>query len=356
MRGRWITLLGLGIALGLLWWVFRGEDPVQLWGHIRSADAAMLLLAVALTTATFPVRAIRWRYLLAPARTASPFHSRFEAVCIGFMANNLLPRAGELARAYAYSRREPVSATTAFATLVVERFLDGVAILTLMLAALATSGVPSVDLPPGIVAGIRVVSIFLAFVLAGAVALVGLGAPVAGRVGRAFLPARWADSFVRLLRSFILGLESLRGWRLMLPALGWSLGVWTLQSLSLWVGFLAFDIRLGFDAALVTNGSVAIASAIPTPGFVGTFHAAVKLALVDLYGAAEARALAFAVGWHLGAFFPVTLVGLWYARRLGLSLREIGRRPESQGGAEDPQPSGGERTGDARQGSRGPAA
>ena len=334
MRGRWITLLGLGIALALLWWLFRDEDPAEVWSHIRGANFGLLLLAVALTTTTFPVRAIRWRYLLAPAQPAAPFRSRFEAVCIGFMANNLLPRVGEFARAYAYSRREPVPAATAFATLVVERFLDGIAILLLLLLALVSPGFPAGGLPPEIVTGIRVVSVFLGLVVVGSAFLLGAPGPAmrtAAWFARTLLPARWADPFVKLLRSFVEGLASLRGWRLMLPALGWSLGVWTLQSLSFWIGFLAFDIHLAFDAALFTNGTVAIASTIPTPGFFGTFHAAAKLALSNLYAVPEANALGFAVGWHLGAFFPITIIGLWYARGLGLSLREMaGRRSPAE--------------------------
>ena len=329
MRGRWITLLGLGIAFGLLWWLFRDEDPAEVWSHIRGANFGLLLLAVALTTATFPARAIRWRYLLAPAQPAAPFRSRFEAVCIGFMANNLLPRVGEFARAYAYSRREPVPAATAFATLVVERFLDGIAILLLLLVALASPGFPAGDLPPEIVTGIRVVCVFLGLVVVGSAFLLAAPGPAMGAAAwfaRTLLPARWADGFVKLLGSFVEGLASLRGWRLMLPALGWSLGVWTLQSFSFWIGFLAFDIHLAFDAALFTNGSVAIASTIPAPGFFGTFHAAAKLALANLYGVPEANALGFAVGWHLGSFFPITIIGLWYARRLGISLRQMGSR------------------------------
>ena len=66
------------------------------------------------------------------------------------------------------------------------------------------------------------------------------------------------------------GLASLRGWRLVLPAFAWSLGVSLLQSLSFWVGFFAFGIDLPFQAALVTNATVAFAIAIPSaPGFVG---------------------------------------------------------------------------------------
>lgn len=336
MRGRLITLLGLGIALGLLWWLFRDEDPAEVWSQVRGANPGLLLLAVALTTATFPVRAIRWRYLLAPAQPEAPFRSRFEAVCIGFMTNNLLPRVGELARAYAYSRREPVPAATAFATLVVERFLDGIAILLLLLLALAGPAFPAADLPVEIVTGIRVVGLFLGLVVVGSAFLLGAPGPslrAADRFARTLLPTQWADPFVRLVRSFVEGLAALRGWRLVLPALAWSLGVWMLQSLSLWIGFLAFDIHLTFDAALLTNGSVAIASTIPTPGFFGTFHAAAKLALADVYAVAEANALGFAVGWHLGSFLPITIMGLWYARNLGLSLREISGRRGMHGDA-----------------------
>ena len=59
------------------------------------------------------------------------------------------------------------------------------------------------------------------------------------------------------------------------------------------------------------------------PGYIGPFHAAAALVLIDVYGAPAPAALAFAFGWHLGAFVPVTLMGLWYARSIGLALRDI---------------------------------
>lgn len=315
---------GLAVVAALFWWLFRDEDPAEVWSHIRGADFGLLLLAVAVTTATFPVRAIRWRYLLEPVQDAAPFRSRFAAVCIGFMTNNLLPRVGEFARAYAYGKQEPITATTAFATLVVERLLDAIAILFLLLLALA--GFPAEELPPELATGIRLVCLLLGVIVLGALLLLGAPGRSTGAArwfGRRFLPERLADGFVNLIEGFARGLEALRGWRLILPALAWSLVVWTLQSLSFWIGFIAFDIRLGFDAALFTNASVAFASLVPTPGFFGTFHAASRIALSDIYGIAEAPALGFAFGWHLGSFLPITLMGLWYARSLGVSLRDM---------------------------------
>ena len=323
-----MPLLGFVVAALLIWWLSRNQDPVEVWNHVRNADFRLLLLAVAVTTATFPARAIRWKYLLAPVQPQSPFRSRFAAVCVGFMANNLLPaRIGEVARAYAYSRLEPVSATTAFATLVVERFLDGVAILLLLLVALLSPGFPSGALPAGLVAGIRGTSAVLSAVLLLVTTVVvfpGGSLGIIDRMASAMLPPGIARTAVSAAENIVAGLASLRGWGLMLPAFAWSLGVSALQSLSFWVGFFAFGIDLPYAAALMTNATVAIAIAMPSaPGYVGSFHAGAKLALTGVYGVVGAPALGFAFGWHFTSFFPITFMGLWYTRRIGLSWKHL---------------------------------
>ncbi len=47
-----------------------------------------------------------------------------------------------------------------------------------------------------------------------------------------------------------------------------------------------------------------------------------------MYGVSDGQALAFAFGWHIGAWIPITLIGLFYAWRLGLSLGEVGSSEE----------------------------
>lgn len=348
MGNRWVSLLGFAIAAFLIWWLFRNEDPAEIWSHIRNADFRLLLLAVAVTTATFPVRAIRWKYFLTPAQPGSPFRSRFAAVCIGFMANNLLPaRVGEVARAYSYSRLEPVSVATAIATLVVERFLDGVAILLLLVVALLSPDFPSGALPAGLVTGIQGISLVLSAVLAFALLLLvfprrSLG--IIERLARALLPSGIAGTAVDFAENIVTGLASLRGWRLMVPAFAWSLGLWALQSLSFWIGFFAFGIDLPYTAALLTNAAIAFAVVIPSaPGFVGSFHAGASLALTSVYGVGGAPAKGFAVGWHFGSFFPITFMGLWYARRIGLSLKHLRREGRAPRRVNGPAGDGGRR-------------
>ena len=272
MRRNWQLPLGLGIVAVLLWWLFRDLDPARVWDEIRNANVLLLLLTTVVTMGAFVARAVRWRYFLAPAQPASPFRSRFAGVCVGFMLNNLLPsgRVGELGRAYAYSRLEPVSVSTAVATLVVERLLDGVAILTLLVLAITGSSFPVETLPPNLVAAIRLVTAFLGVVLVAAVLLVafpGAAVRICSRVAGRLLPDRLGAGLAGIIEGVVVGLASMRGWRHMLPALLWSFVVWTIQSLSFWIGFRAFDIDLPFAAALVTNAAIAVAVTLPAaPG------------------------------------------------------------------------------------------
>ena len=332
MRRNWQLPLGLGIVAVLLWWLFRDLDPARVWDEIRNANVLLLLLTTVVTMGAFFARAVRWRYFLAPAQPGSPLGSRLAGVCVGFMLNNLLPsgRVGELGRAYAYSRLEPVSISTAVATLVVERLLDGVAILALLVLAITGPGFPAEALPADLVAGIRLVTAFLGVVLVAAVLLVafpGAAVRICGRVADRLLPDRLGAGVVGVIDGVVDGLASMRGWRHMLPALLWSFVVWTIQSLSFWIGFRAFGIDLPFAAAVVTNAAIAVAVTLPAaPGYLGTFQIGATLALVEIYGIGDEQALGFALGWHLVNFFPITLAGLWYTRRLGISLREFRSR------------------------------
>lgn len=336
MRPNWKTLLVLVVVAALLWWLFRDVDLGEVWTTIRGASPLLLLTTCAVAMGGFAARAVRWRFLLAPAQPRSPYRSRFAAVCVGFMANNLLPsgRVGELGRAYAYSRLEPVSMPAAFATLIVERLIDGVAIFALLVVAVASASFPAETLPEVLVAGIRGVTGLLAGVLVFTVTLVAFpdrAGRLCGAMAARLLPQRLATGFNAVFQEILAGLASMRGWRHILPALLLSFVVWMIQSLSFWIGFEAFGIDLPFAAALFVNAAIAVAVAMPAPpGYLGTFQFGASVALVEVYGVAEEAALAFALGWHFVNFFPITLAGLWYARRIGISFRDFRRQGVSR--------------------------
>jgi len=298
---------------------------------VLEANPWWLLLSVAAVTTTFPLRTVRWRILLAhSAGQAPPFAPLWRATAIGFMANNILPaRAGELVRSFAATRLVGVPFTTALASVAVERIFDGVVIGTLFALALAAP-----DFPAGASIGTTNVSVLagvmmLAFggVLVVCVALVRNRAhvlPWLERLLHRLLPERIAAAVARLTHHVADGLGVLHSVRDVLRVLVWSFAVWGMNTLAFILGYYAFGLgHLSVDSALLLQGVVAFGVAVPqAPGFFGGFELLTRLSL-ELYGVSGDRALSYGFGIHIGWFTPVTLIGLWYLARTGLSLRDL---------------------------------
>jgi len=242
-------------------------------------------------------------------------------------------RVGEFARAYAFSRMEPVSASAAFGSLVVERFLDGVVLLLLLVVPV---------LLPGFPAGGALSSGMGALILQGGVVL------VAGVMAALVSMALWPRGFIRMaeravsilpraiarpvvdaLESLLDSIAILRSPSLLTLSFLWTLGFWLFHGVSFWLAMLAFGIDTGLVSAWFTEAVVGFGVAVPAaPGFIGTFHASAEFALTNVYGVDSSRALAFAFGYWFAGWVPINVIGFWYAWKLGLSLGDVGSAEE----------------------------
>jgi uncharacterized protein (TIRG00374 family) len=329
VRGRGRAIVGVVVSGLLVWWVLRDVDPGEVWREVQEARWGLLIAAIAVATSGFLTRSLRWKILLRPIHPSTRLRSRFAAVNIGFAANNLLPaRIGEFARAWSISRMEPVSVSGSFGSLVAERFLDAVAILLLFGFSVWHPLFPAEATLAGrpigsVFAGVATVFALLAV---GLIAVVAFPGPVVRALARliSIVSPKRGELARELLGSFLSGLGALRDPRLLASGLVWSVAIWAWNGVSFWLAMQAFGIDQGYPTALFVQAVIALGVAVPSaPGYFGTFHAAAVVALNDVYGVAEEATLAFAFGYHLGGFFPVTLMGLWYAHKLGLSLSEL---------------------------------
>lgn len=324
------AVFGLVVTVLLLWWALADVEFADVWSQIVQGNMWLLAASAAVGTFGFFIRALRWKVLLHLVKPDTGLNSRFAAVSIGFMANNVLPaRVGEFARAYAFSRLEPVSASAAFGSLVVERFLDGVVLLLFLVVPVLTPGFPSTGV---LSEGSGALALRAAVLLVSAVLVALVALAVFPRafvrtmeVLARFLPRGIGRPLVDALEAFLDSVAILRNPRLLFLGFAWTLFFWAWHGLSFWLGMLAFGIDTGLISAFFTEAVVGFGVAIPSaPGFVGTFHASASFALSDVYGVDGARSLAFAFGYHFSGWVPITLIGLAYAWRLGMSLGDVG--------------------------------
>ena len=326
-RKIWPSVLGLAISALLLWWVLGNVEWSAVRAHIGSASLPLLAAAVAIATATFPLRLLRWRHLLRRDDGGTiGIAPMWHAVAIGFMANNVLPfRMGEIMRTLTVSRLAPVRFTAAFSSIAVERVFDGLTVVALLAVSLFTAGLPAGTAIGGVpIARLAAIAgAMLGAALLAAVAVVAW--PLAAeRVIRKVVPGeRLAGKLVALVEGVRHGLSVLRSPARLAAVIGWSLVLWLVNALSFYVAFLAFDIPAGFAAALLLQGVLVLGIAVPsTPGYVGLFEGAIKAVLL-LFAVAPDRAVAYAVTYHVTTFIPIVLLGAWSLLTTSLSLRDL---------------------------------
>jgi glycosyltransferase 2 family protein len=323
----WKAILGILLSIALLYWALRNEDFGKVVQEIRGANPFWFVASIVSATVVFWLRAWRWGPLLATSFPDASFTSRFRATTIGFMGNNLLPaRIGEFARAYALARQERGSMVSAFASLLAERLFDAMAVVGFLFLAMLMPGFPDVvgrqfsTMANGMAIAILALIVFCFALVLFPIQTVRF---FEDRIAP-LLPAKVRRPLVDALEAFLLGLSSLRSPGLLGRVSFQTIVLWIVNASGFYFAFRAFGIDVPFSGALFLQSIVALAVSAPSsPGFFGPFEAATKLVLVELYAVDSARAVGFAFGFHLGGFIPVTLMGLFYAWKLGLSWREV---------------------------------
>lgn len=331
MRRRLQLAAGIVISLVAVWFSMRDVDPAAVGHALRGANYVGFLAAVATTLIGFWIRAVRWRSLIAAPRPLK-VGSLFSATMIGFMANNVLPlRLGEFVRPWALARREGLSRSTLFATVVVERAVDMITLLAILGIALlvhpisaATEAGRMVQAGAGVlVATCVVLTVFVVMLerqprLAHA-AVGALTAP---------LPEKLRARVAHILTHFVEGLGLFRdlkrlSWVFLLSFLMFGVVVLGLQA-SMW----ALAIDLPWYAGLIMLVITAIGIMVPAaPGYIGTMNVAC-IAGLALLRVGKDLAVPFSWFYWASQWLPVTLVGLWCLQREGLSLRSLGQAQE----------------------------
>ena len=326
MPSRVRTVLILLLTIGLLWFFLRNANMAQVGAEIRRARPLLVLAAVLVTGVTYVLRALRWQYMLAPLGHTR-FSSAFRATVIGFAATFLLPaRAGEVIRPLLLARRENLPATAAFATIILERLMDLVTVLVLFSIFVLTADAATISAQPAHLARVKAGGLLAAAAAAFAliVAFVAAGHPE--RLGRwalrieAVLPARLARMVATFVESFTQGLGVLRQPRRLLVSLALSIPLWLSIAAGIWLTSLAFHITFPYVGSFLVMTILVVGVAMPTPGAVGGFHAAYQIAVHSFFGAPDDRAVGAAIVLHAVSFVPVTILGLVFMARDGLTL------------------------------------
>jgi len=282
----WLSLRGLQVG--------EGENKADfLWQAWQKSKKSYLILMAVTVMISHVIRAERWRMLLNPTGNHITFVGSFLSLLTGYLVNLAVPRGGEVSRCYNLYQLEKTPVEVSFGTVVVERIIDVICLVTLIAISFIVEWtklkafIDSLNIPTQ--SGSPSVSPWTILVVLG----------IIGFVAAIYL-LRKNKKLKKIIDGFKEGLLAV--FRLKNKALFifYSISIWLLYFIMSYFVLKAFaeTEQLGLSAVVTLFAIGSIAMAAPLPGGAGSYHTLVPLGLVMLYNLPQADAIAFVFIFH----------------------------------------------------------
>ena len=295
-----VSLVAAAIILAVAVW----RAPINwsdAWSHIRHANLGLYVAALGVYQASFIVRSWRWKLLLRNAGEDRPTIPLVPIMVVSFFVNCVVPaKMGDVYRAYLARARQHVPLGRALGTIIAERLLDLVVLMTLLVGAGA------------IIFHDRAPAVLVPYLAAGTLVCgAAIGAILVMRAGRGQRLLRLLPEAVfHRYESFRAGtVDSFHNLGLLVPLTAL---VWTMESarLALVVYALGDGGSLGAAQLLLIALVAALLTTVPfLPGGLGLVEAGMVGVLISVGGVGRNAALSIALLDRSISYGSVVIVG-----------------------------------------------
>lgn len=307
--------LSLAVAALLFWWVYRDFNFSELFLRFKEVNLYFILLSVLLGLLSYYLRAFRWTLLLKPVGYKLATPRAFMALMVGYFANLLLPRMGEVSRCLVLKKTDNVEVSTSLGSVVAERSVDMATLLLVMAAGVFIEydklGNLLISTLQKQYSGLVIEPNFLLLLAVGLVFCVVLAFLLFIYLKRRFQRHFFFIKIRKVIREIIEGVMSLK--KLDQPLGFWAstVAIWLLYFFMSYVVFFSFPPTMGLGvragiSVLIMGG---LGMATPVQGGVGPFHLFVSGVLL-LYGIGREDGVFFAFLIHTSQFLIMLVVGI----------------------------------------------
>lgn len=334
-----VTVTFLIVAFSIYFSVWK-VDFSELGRSFRTANYWYALAIIVPIILSHYVRAVRWKVILERIHPNVRTGNLFAGVMIGYFMNNLIPRSGELVRPWFTAQAEKdTSYSSLLGSIIVERFIDTVALLIMIAAILFVDqhmfdGFEEVGVNADVIRPIIYMAILLGFVFiliapskAGLWVAETCSRPLSWLARRFSMPRLDAlrEGVLDMFRKLQLGFGAVRTARQVVLVTLHTALLYFLYMVPLWMMFAAFpsgsNPEVTLFAALEIYAVTALGYAVaPTPGAFGVFHVTARIALMKFAAFTQADAVAYATLTHFVNYLVPIVMGIYYLATRNMSL------------------------------------
>ncbi len=302
------------VGLVLLYFAFKGIDLNALMLQIRQANYAWVALSVVCAVLALVFRAYRWRLLIEPLDEHPKVSHIFHAINIGYLANFVFPRIGEITRCGILNRTDRIPVDRLFGTVIVERIFDMLmTVFMLCLILLLRFDVvgnfimqnillPLADKMPGIF-GMSIIVLILVLIVVAFVVFYKIFRTQLAKIGA-------LRKMKDLLSGIVKGIKSvyrIRNFGLFVALNFLVFGMYFLQTYIMFFA-LSSTSSLGLGDALFVLVLSSLSFVIPVQGGIGAYHWIVSMGLT-IFGLTREQGMVYATISHSVTSIVLILLG-----------------------------------------------
>ncbi|MBT3418482.1 MAG: flippase-like domain-containing protein [Flavobacteriales bacterium] len=271
----------LSFAGFIIYLLFRNQDPIALIEKISEVEFVWVILSMIFGGWAYVNRGLRWIVLIDALGYNSSKMNSISSVSVGYFTNMFIPRAGEISRCTALNRVEKIPVDKLFGTILVERVIDFVFLISLFLLTLILKfdliltfftelGSQSSDsIPSSSTKYYVLLAILLSFTLA------------------YYFLKKWIvktffyEKIIEFIEGLKEGFKSIKKMKRKSAFWFHTFSIWIMYFLMTYICFQAIPetshLTISDGLFLLVLGGIGMV--IPTPGGVGSYHAIVMIGL-----------------------------------------------------------------------------
>ena len=305
---KWIKyVFFLFLGVGLMFLAFKNQSPKALIAQLKEVNYLWVVISMFFGFIAIVSRGLRWVILLQNLNFSVSKLNSVYAVAIGYFTNIAIPRAGEITRCTSLNQTEDVPVDKLFGTIILERAIDFIILLSLVLLVLILKFELFLE--------------FLAIIFEGQIlelgSLIGIGLSAVAILFILFVLTKriLKKSTVYIkIKTFVVGMKdgfkSINGLENKTGFWAHTFIIWLMYLLMTYVCFFSIESTRMLNVAdglytMVIGGFGMVA---PVQGGIGAYHYIVKVGLMIL-DVSEDSSLLFATVVHTAQTLMTLSVG-----------------------------------------------
>jgi uncharacterized protein (TIRG00374 family) len=330
-------VLAIVVSLASLFLAFYKVNFNEVLSGFKRINLSLVFLMVIFYVIYFSIRAYKWSFIFKP-NAVPKFGNLFSSIMIGVMVNNVFPaKLGEIARAFIIGKKEKISISLSFGTIIVEHIFDFLALFFSLIVLFLISEKERVFLLKSDIEAFRIFFyitvlgflLFIAFLVFFKIKtafFIDIMKKIIGIFSKKFVEKGKIDRWVNL---FTEGLRSIDDFKNAIYIFMVSLLQWFIIGLITYIGLHSFNLGLIFTSAYLVTILVVLGNVIPpSPGGIGPTQLFSVIAL-SFYGISQADALSFSIVYNFIGYSITTLGGWYFFTRESLKFKELIQSSES---------------------------